>query len=243
MLERSYLLLLFGVFLPFFSTAQFVDDTSTPYFRYALTAGGGGNQLYGDLVNKPIGPSAYVRGAYFITHGLQVGVELQSGALRGEDDVQIDGMVRRALNRYHAGIIDVRFQPSQYFQEAHVRRTEYLHTYGRRVLNSAYLGLGGGSLYNLQWNRERPQGELPEDSHHYGKDEGFSFFVTGNVGFELPLHKLKPYLVDSRIWSLVVNGQANFAFDDEVDGYGGGGEVNTSKDVFGVVSIGVNVRF
>lgn len=41
------------VLLPFFSNAQFGNESPIPYFRYSVTAGVGANQLYGDLDLRP----------------------------------------------------------------------------------------------------------------------------------------------------------------------------------------------
>ncbi len=231
--------------VPFFSLAQFADNSPIPYFRYAVTGGVGANQLYGDLDKKGIGPTLFLRGNYFLMHGLSVGLEIQEGFLWADDEAAVGGVTRRTRNLYHAAMLDVRFQPLKYMQDDHVRRTEYRQSYGNRVLNSVYAGVGGGVIYNLQWNRNRvidPATGEPT-AEHQGKDRGLGYFLTTNLGFELPLHSLKPNLLDSYIWSVVVNGQANFAFDDEVDGYSGTYQGNTSKDVFGVVSVGVNLRF
>lgn len=227
---------------PLFCGAQFAHDSQVPHYRYSATAGLGGNLLNGDLKNKRIGPSAYLRGAYFVRHGIQVGAELQGGVLRAEDAQVTGGIVRRTLNQYYAGIIDVRFQPYRFFQKDHVRRNEPRQSLGKKVLHSVYAGAGVGAIYNQQWDRERPQ-DAEKNSPHYGADQGLSLLFSTNLGFEVPLHKLDTYRLDSYIWSIVVNGQANFAFDDEVDGYSGQYSENTSKDVFGVLSIGVNLRF
>lgn len=232
------------ILLPFLSNAQFGNESPIPYFRYSVTAGVGANQLYGDLAKRQVGPTAYLRGSYFLTHGLSVGLEVQEGLLMGEDKGDLEP-VRRTRNLYHAAMLDVRFQPLKYMQDDHIRRSEYKHPYGKRVLSSVYGGAGVGAIYNLQWDRRRPAngsaGEM--DEIYEGKDYSLGYFLTTDIGFELPLHSLKPNLLDSYIWSIVVNGQANFAFDDEVDGYSGNYPENTSKDVFGVVSIGVNLRF
>lgn len=233
------------VLLPFLSSAQFGNESPIPYFRYSVTAGVGVNQLYGDLAERPIGPTAFLRGNYFLTHGLSVGLEIQEGMLWDNDKVAIDNVTRKTRNFYHAAMFDVRFQPLKYMQDDHVRRSEYKHSYGKRVLSSVYAGAGVGVIYNLQWNtdRARDSGTDVPTLYHQGTDRSLGYFVTTNIGFELPLHSLKPNLLDSYIWSIVVNGQANFAFDDHVDGYSGQYPENTSKDVFGVVSVGVNLRF
>lgn len=229
--------------LPFFSQAQFGNESPIPYFRYSVTAGVGVNQLYGDLVERPLGPTIFLRGNYFITHGLSVGLEIQEGLLWGDDEEPIDGVTRSTRNLYHTAMLDVRFQPLKYMQDDHIRRSEYKHSYGKRVLSSVYAGAGVGVIYNLQWDPERAlDGGVPT-LYHQGTDFGLGYFLTTNVGFELPLHSLKPKLLDSYIWSIVVNGQANFAFDDHVDGYSGEYPENTSNDVFGVLSVGVNLRF
>ncbi len=244
MVRHAFLLLLLCVALPLLTYAQFTNNSKVPHYRYVLAAGVGANQLEGDLSDKPVGPSAYVRGGYFIRHGIQAGVEVQGGILRAADGEAIAGIVRRTLNQYYAVILDARVQPYRFFQKDHIRRTEYRHTFGQRILHSAYVGAGLGAMLNQQWNGKRPAGiEDDEPNDHYGKDQSVSLFLSTSLGFEVPLHRLRPFLQDSFIWSVVVNGQANFAFDDEVDGYSGQYPKNTSKDVFGVLSVGVNLRF
>lgn len=174
-----------------------------------------------------------------------MGLEIQEGLLWGEDEVAVSDVVRKTRNFYHAAMFDVRFQPLKYMQDDHIRRSEYKHSYSQRVLSSAYAGVGVGVIYNLQWDQQRARNSETNvvDEYHEGTDYGLGYFLTTNIGFELPLHSLKPNLLDSYIWSIVVNGQANFAFDDHVDGYSGNYPENSSKDVFGVLSIGVNLRF
>lgn len=232
--------------LPFLSSAQFGNESPIPYFRYSVTAGVGVNQLYGDLEKRPIGVARLIRGDYFITHGFSVALELQDGLLLGQDESAINETVRTTRNLYHSVILGVRFQPLKYMQDDHIRRSEYRHSYGKRVLSSVYGGAGFGVIYNLQWDRDRPVDTgtgTVTDPYHQGSNYGWGYLFSTNIGFELPLHSLNPNLVDSYVWSIVVNGQANFAFDDHVDRYSGKYPENNSNDVFGVLNLGVNLRF
>lgn len=228
--------------IPFLSLSQ-SGGSPIPYYRYAVSGGGGINFLYGDLNKKQIGGTVFLRGHYFVRHGLSIGLELQEGLLRSkEENVSLP---RRTENLYHAGIVSFRFQPFKYMQDDHMRRTEYRQSYGKRVLNTVYAGLGAGAIYNLQWNKQRAQDPNTDAilPGHEGSDSGLGYFFTTELGVEIPLHSLHPNRMDSHIWSILVNGQVNFALDDEIDGYSGGQPANTSNDVFGVVSIGLQLRF
>ena len=244
-MKRILLFALLFVALPFFGYSQFGNESPIPYFRYSVTAGLGVNLMYADLEEQQVGPSVYARGSYFVAHGLSVGLELQEGLLRGTDEVVIGGGTRRSVNFYHSATLGVRFQPIKYLQDDHLRRIEYRESFGKRTLNSVYIGAGVGALYSLQWDKERAldpanQGILPE---HQGRDHGFSYLFSTDLGFEIPLHSLKPNLLDSYVWNLVVNGQLNFSLDDELDGYSGDYPGNDSNDVYGLLSVGVNLRF
>ena len=226
---------------PFLGYSQFGNESPIPYFRYSVTAGLGPNLLYADLDKRQIGGSVYARGNYFVTHGISVGLELQEGLLRGKDENE----ERKTVNLYHSATLGIRFQPIKYLQDDHLRRVEYRESFGKRTLNSVYVGAGVGILHSLQWDKQRAVdlntgNVLPE---HKGRDHGFSYIFSTDVGFEIPLHSLKPNLLDSYVWSLVVNGQANFSLDDELDGYSGDYAGNAHRDVFGLLTVGVNLRF
>ncbi len=253
-------LIIAGVFIfPFLVKAQLGNESPIPYFRYSATAGLGITQLYGSLDRQQISPAVYLKGNYFITHGLSVGMELQQGLLRSEDSVAVDGLRRRNVNLYHSVIFGVNFQPFKYYQDDHLRRIEYRESYGKRVRNSLYVGAGVGVLYNLQWDTNRARGPFSStDSDgneimvdgvlptHRGSNYGFSYLISTNAGFELPLHRLRPNLLDSYIWNLVVNGQINFSLDDELDGYSGvdpGSNNSNNRDIYGFLTIGINLRF
>lgn len=229
--------------LPFLGYSQFGNESPVPYFRYSVTGGLGPALLYGDLNKQQIGGSLYLKGNYFLTHGVSIGLELQEGLLRGKDSSGTDGIARKTVNLYHGAILGVRFQPIKFLQNDHLRRIEYRESFGKRTLNSVYVGAGMGVLHSLQWDKERAYaaGEvLPE---HAGRNYGFSYIVSTDIGFEIPLHSLKPDLLDSYVWNLVVNGQFNFSLDDELDGYSGIYPENTSRDSYALLSVGVNLRF
>lgn len=189
-------------------------------------------------------------------HGLSVGLELQEGLLLGKDSIATDGVTRKATNLYHAAILGIRFQPIKFLQDDHLRRTEYRESVIKRTLNSVYIGAGIGVLHSLQWDKHRPEGLVPTPDNmsdsilvnnvlpaHQGRNHGFSYIVSTDLGFEIPLHSLKPNLLDSYVWNLVVNGQLNFSLDDELDGYSGTYAGNEHRDIYGLFSIGVNLRF
>lgn len=111
-------------------------------------------------------------------------------------------------------------------------------------------------LHSLQWDKRRAEGPVRSTDNagntiivnnvlpaHEGRNHGFSYIVSTDVGFEIPLHSLKPNLLDSYVWNLVVNGQLNFSLDDELDGYSGAYPGNEHRDIYALLSLGVNLRF
>lgn len=235
--------------IPTIASAQSGNESPIPYFRYSVTAGIGMTQLYSDLAKSKVGPAVYLRGNYFLTHGLSLGLELQEGLLWAADEEAVTignvTVVRRSLNFFHAATLGINFQPFKFLQDDHLRRIEYRESWGKRALNSVYAGAGIGALYSLQWDRRRVIDNdgtiLPQFN---GRDYGISYLANANIGIELPLHSLKPDLLDSYIWNLVINAQMNYAFDDELDGYSGDDAINNTKnDAFGLLTLGVNLRF
>jgi len=258
-MKRICLFILFVSAVPFLGYAQFGDESPIPYFRYSATAGLGPTLMYSDLGGRQVGGAVYLKGNYFLTHGISIGLEFQQGVLRGKDTTYIvlpsDGMnvLRQATNLYHAAMLGVSFQPIKFLQDDHLRRIEYRESFGKRALNSVYVGVGMGALYSLQWDgkrTKRPEGPDADDLvlteqelALQGKGKGLSYLVSTNVGIELPLHSLKPDLLDSYVWNLVINGQVNFALDDELDGYSGAYTGNEHRDIYGLLSVGINLRF
>lgn len=258
-MRRSCLFILFISAFPYFGLAQFGDESPIPYFRYSVSTGLGPTLMYGDLEKRQIGGAVYLRGNYFLAHGISLGLELQEGLLRGEDrettSLYGNEYLRRATNLYHAAILGVNFQPIKFLQDDHLRRIEYRESFGKRALNSVYIGVGVGALYSLQWDgqrTEKPEGPDNDNTNNtisqeelilQGSRQGVSYLVNTNIGIEIPLHSLKPDLLDSYIWNLVVNGQLNFSLDDELDGYSGAYTGNVHRDVYGLFTVGVNLRF
>ncbi|MEC3881273.1 hypothetical protein [Parapedobacter sp. 10938] len=256
-MRRLSLFILLCVAFPYLGFSQFGNESPVPYFRYSVTAGMGANQLYGDLDKRQIGGGVFLRGNYFLTHGVSIGLELQEGLLRGRDSIATDEVVRKATNLYHAAILGVRFQPIKFLQDDHQRRIEYRESVIKRTLNSVYVGAGIGVLHSLQWDKQRAVGQVETTDPitgdsvlvesvlpaHKGRSHGFTYIVSTNVGFEIPLHSLKPNLLDSYVWNLVVNGQLNFALDDELDGYSGDYAGNKHQDIYAMLTLGVNLRF
>lgn len=268
-MRRNWLFLLScSLVFPLIASAQFGNESPIPYFRYSVTVGVGATQLYGDLDNRQIGGGWQLKGSYYIRHGLSVELELQEGVLRSRDNdstvvtvtdnttgqAMTYSRIRRSVNLYHAAILGVNFQPVKFFQNDHLRRIEYREPWGKRVLNSAFVGAGVGAIYSLQWEKRGENTILSagddgtatlSDNSEYlkGRTNGFSYIVSTNLGVEFPLHSLKPNLLDSYVWNLVLRGQLNFALDDELDGYSGNYPENVSNDVYGLLSLGVNLRF
>jgi len=242
-MRRFLLFALLCFAFPFFGYSQFGNESPVPYFRYSVTGGLGPALLYGDLNKQQIGGALYLRGDYFITHGLSIGLELQEGVLRGvdKDSTVVDSInvLRKTTNFFHAAVLGVNFQPFKYFQDDHLRRIEYRESFGKRALNSLFIGLGIGALYSLQWEG---QGTGNYNNNSTLFNGSISYLISTNAGIELPLHSLKPNLLDSYVWNLVARGQLNFSLDDELDGYSGD-LGNEHRDVYALLSLGVNLRF
>jgi|SRR5690606_32160208 hypothetical protein len=229
---KSIFPLLFCCFflLPYLVKAQSGTESPVPYFRYSATAGAGVAQLLGDSDQRRIGAAVYLRGNYFLTHGLSVGLELQEGLLRAGGHEERGAETE---NFFHTGVIGVTFQPVKFLQDDHLRRIEYRKSYGIRALESAYIGAGIGGIYSVQIKHD---GQLRDNM-------GLSYLFNANLGIELPLHSLKPNLLDSYIWNLIVNAQANFALDDELDRYHNQTAITESNDKYILLTVGVNLRF
>ncbi|HWK99321.1 MAG TPA: hypothetical protein VNQ55_05220 [Parapedobacter sp.] len=231
-MKRFSLFALLCFAFPFFGYSQFGNESPIPYFRYSVTGGLGPTLLYGDLDRQQIGGALYLKGNYFLTHGLSVGLELQEGLLRASDE----SSGNEAMNFYHVAILGFSFQPIKFLQDDHLRRIEYRQSFGRRTLNSVFVGAGMGALYNLHW---KYQGASSENERR-----GLTYVISTNAGLELPLHSLKPNLLDSYVWNLVVRGQLNFGLDDQLDGYDElDSGANKHNDVYGLLSVGINLRF
>src|SRR3546814_527232 len=190
-MRRILLLALLCSAFPYLGYSQFGNESPVPYFRYSVTAGLGANQLYSDLDKRQIGGGVFLRGNYFLTHGVSIGLELQEGLLRGRDGMETDGVIRKAVNLYHAAILGVRFQPIKFLQDDHMRRIEYRQSAVKRTLNSVYVGAGIGVLHSLQWDKQRVAGEVESTDPisgdrvivnnvlpaHQGRDNGFSYII------------------------------------------------------------------
>ena len=259
-MKRIFLFAVFGMFaFPYGGYSQSGNESPIPYFRYSVTAGLGVNRLYGDLDRRQIGGGGYLWGNYFLTHGVSIGLELQEGILRGKDTIPTDEVYRKAVNFHHAAILGVRFQPIKFLQDDHLRRIEYRESFGKRTLNSVYVGAGIGVLHSLQWDQRRVYDVVESESpdpvtgnpimiesvlqEHAGRNYGFSYIISTEFGVEVPLHSLKPDLLDAYIWNLMVKGQVNFSLDDELDGYSGSYPGNDHNDLYALLSVGINLRF
>ena len=257
--NRHILSALFVLF-PMFLFAQ-GWESRIPYFRYSIGVDGGINQLYSDLeANKPIGPTARVRGAMFLIHGVELGVEAEVGLLKADNGASSLDSLRFAKNNYTKGSIGVRLYPLLFLQNNHDRRIEYRQGFGKKVLNRVYVGAGFGAIYNKQlgvheeYSTQPPQGSglLPEpiNTKFSDQDRGFSFLTVLNAGVDIPLSSLNPNRVDFAIWSLNFNVQSNIGTakgKDIIDGWSAPGleeePIGKAPDVYNVYSLGLKVAF
>lgn len=225
-----------------------------PYFRYSLALEGGINQLYSDLeANTPMGPSARVRGAMFLIHGLELGVEAEVGLLKADNDAANLEELRFAKNNYTKGSVGLRFYPLLFLQNNEDRRVEYRQGLGKKIVNRVYVGAGFGAMYNKQigvyeeYETQPPPGSgldpIPVDTKFSDQDAGLSFLAVLNAGVDIPLSSLNPNRVDFFIWSLNFNVQSNVGVakgKDIIDGWPVGG---SASDIYNVYSLGLKVAF
>ncbi|SEK79194.1 hypothetical protein [Parapedobacter koreensis] len=206
--------------------AQFGDESPVPYFRYALSFGGGPAMISGDLQGKALGAGIFLRGDYFLRHGISISLEAQEGALRSGDQYDnIDSYPVTLL--FFTGLLNVRFHPLMYMQDDHDRRIMYRKTYLQKAINTVYLGAGFGGMFNFTRS---------EAVRTYTNGSFFGYIYHTDIGVDLPLNRMAPYLMDSFMWYINVNGQLNFAADKGMDGFG------EQRDSYGMFSVGIKLK-
>lgn len=222
--------------------------------RYHVSAGVGLTNLYGDI-DKPatMGKAFFVKGDYQIKRGLYAGIEGQYGTLEAVASMTDP---REVKNNYLAGGIMVTFHPFEFFSLRQPSR----QSIGRVIMDSFYLGVGVlGIINNYDSVYRKSDADVTVPSEHYGPIEsndgtGNPVFKkkinsitipTANVGFAFPVNRR--YLKSGNYWSVLVNGQFNFANNDLLDGYmprdSSGDRIGTKNDMYTMYSLGARYSF
>lgn len=227
-MKRPKFYLLISICFVLYSTssrAQRSAESSVPYFRYALSGGIGTASITGDLQKKRLGAGSFLRADYYFRHGLSIGIEGQEGILRsgGSNDVEVHPVTLV----FFSGILGIRFEPLAFIQDDHDRRIMYRKSYLQKAANSAYIGGGIGGLFNYTRSVAVTT---------YNNGTFFDVIYHTDIGVDLPLSKMHPYIVDSFFWYLNINGQLNFAADSGMDGF------PAKKDRYGIFSVGVKLK-
>lgn len=222
------LLLLFA----FITSTAFAQLYCPPTFgkrtegKYHVALGAGPTLLYGDLGNpNTTGFAFYVAGDYTLTRGIDVGLEGQLGSLKANEDV---GDLRFVVNNYQGLGLMVKVFPFKLFNEKQYRPTSFLNN----MKESFYIGAGILGIVNNYTDIHRDVNDYTTYGpiSHYVIDEDtegrYPEFKNGinsitlptlNVGFAVPVNQL--YSRSGRFWSVMLNGQFNFANNDLLDGY------------------------
>ncbi|SKB45906.1 hypothetical protein SAMN05660226_01443 [Parapedobacter luteus] len=206
--------------------AQFGDESPVPYFRYALSAGGGPAMISGDLQGRLLGGGIFVRGDYFLHHGISVSIEAQEGMLRSGD--QGDGISPYPVTLlFFTGLASVRFHPLMFIQNDHDRRIMYRKSYLQKAINTAYIGAGLGGMFNFTRSTA---------VETYTNGSRFGYVYHADIGLDFPLSKMAPYLMDTFMWYINVNGQLNMAADQGMDGF------PDERDSYSMFTVGIKLK-
>jgi hypothetical protein len=221
--------------------------------KYHVAAGVGLTFLYGDI-EKPNtnGTAGFLAFDYTVIHGLDVGLEGQFGTLEATGDITDD---REVKNKYLAGGIMIKAFPFKLFSKNHYTQSGF----GKILKESLYVGVGLLGIVNNYDTVYRSNSDLSTYGpiSHYETDvDGSSVPVfkkkinsitlpTLNVGLAVPINQM--YTTNGRYWSVLLNGQFNFANNDLLDGYmpydSAGNRVGKKHDFYSFYSVGVRYSF
>ncbi|SFC55574.1 hypothetical protein SAMN05421747_11483 [Parapedobacter composti] len=205
--------------------AQPGNESPIPYYRYALSAGVGPAYMYGDLQKKHLGGGVFLRGDYFLRHGLSIGLEANQGVTRSGD--QHDVAVYPVSIFFFSGLFNGRIYPLQFIQSDHDRRIMYRKSYLQKAINTAYVGAGVGAVFNLTTS---------DEVETYNNGHLLSSFFHTDIGLDLPLSKYDPQMMDTFFWYVCLNAQLNFATNRGMDGFG------EERDRYGLFSVGFKLK-
>jgi len=215
--------------------------------KFHITIGGGITSLYGDIdKSNTAGWGTYGRLDYTIIRGLNIGGEGQIGSLEAVSNPPYD---RREVkgNYFNLGL-----SMSAYPFDMSLGSNRRRSSFGERLARGFYLGVGGGFIYNFHRGHNfRDLNNLgtygPPDSDDVLANPRFKQRTSSlllpvlNGGFTIPFtndsFRQKGY------WSIVINGQFNFADNDDMDGYvplkADGTRLGKENDYYGFYSLGV----
>ncbi|MBL1408580.1 hypothetical protein [Sphingobacterium faecale] len=225
--------------------------------RYHVAAGVGLTHLYGDIEKAgTIGKAVFVKGDYQIKRGLYVGVEGQFGVLEAMEDNILSTSNRYVKNNYMGGGLMLTFHPFEFFSSAAKSGQSTLDILGK----SFYVGVGVLGImnnYDSVFRKNPTQPQVPPGN--YGPietDDGTRNPVfkkkinsvtlpTVNIGFAVPVNRR--YSKSGNYWSILVNGQFNFANNDLLDGYmprdANLVRIGTKNDMYTMYSLGARYSF
>lgn len=249
-----------AVFILGFSVVKGQEGCPAPFGmqneikRYHVAAGVGFTQLYGDIDKAgTLGRAFFVKGDYQISRGLYVGLEGQFGSLEVMSTLKDP---REVTNNYLAGGIMLTFHPFEFLLSRSVTRPSV----GNMLMDAFYVGVGVmGIMNNYDSVYRKSDGDAVVPPSNYGPietDDGTGNPVfkkkinsvtipTVNVGFAVPINRR--YSRSGSYWSVLVNGQFNFANNDLLDGYmpydAQFNRIGTKNDMYTMYSLGARYSF
>lgn len=214
--------------------------------KFHMTLGAGFTRLYGDIDNPgKAGWGTYGRLDYTIIRGLNIGGEGQIGSLEADSTLVDPRSVKG--NYANLGI-----SMSVYPFDMAFGTGRRMQSFGEQVARGFYLGVGAGFIYNFHRARNyrdpnNPSTFGPLDSNgELRQRTGSLLLPVLNTGFSIPFTK-DTFRRNKGLWSLVINGQFNFADNDDMDGYvplkGDGTRLGTSNDYYSFYSLGIRYSF
>lgn len=221
MMYRSSLLLLFT----FISTHIFAQLYCPPIQgkrsegRFHIAVGVGPTLLYGDLGSpETTGFAGYLAGDYTVIRGIDVGIEGQLGSLQAVGEDISDN--REVTNNFKGLGVMVKVFPFRLLTEKKFNRMSFADN----LKESLYVGVGVLGIVNSY------------DSIYHERANSITL-PTLNIGFAIPVNQLSTST--GRYWSVILNGQFNFANNDLLDGY----DVGTKNDFYSFYTLGVRYSF
>lgn len=212
---------------------------------FHISAGAGLTYLKGDI-NKPntAGRAAFVRFDYTIMKGIDLGLEGQFGTLEAIGDITDS---REVKNKYRGGGIVATIYPFKLVSEKQYTSPSF----GKTLKESFYIGVGILGIVNNYDSIYRdpnmpatygPIAYYDDDDEPVFKERINSVTLpTLNVGFAVPINK--QYSSNGRYWSILLNGQFNFANNDLLDGYmpydANFDRIGTKNDMYSFYSLGL----
>jgi hypothetical protein len=204
------------------------------FYKFSVGAGAGFTRPYGDL-NKSLNSIAvYGTADYYLTPFVTLGVEGQSGHLKGGDkDV---GSKRYFNNAYLTGSVNVKAHLGAFFDKG-FRSTRF-----EDIINQIYVGTGIGIIRNkVSETTHRQKEDGTRFAYDQGRDNSKDAFVPVNIGID---YAFKDYHGWDRLL-VNVNLQGNLTFGEGLDGYDDSPVYthNQFADVYIFPSVGIKYKF